>query len=254
MAEGQELPPLSRPVRTQEHANQVKSYIQQGAPEPLARKVVAKDILAERREQRVSEWKERAMIDALTGAFNRRYFDEQLKDVLAVTQRQASEGLPTQFGVLIFDLDRFKTINDRFSHGEGDRVLKSFTDCMQGLIREEDVFARYGGEEFALIIRQAQKLSPEALALMVERYRTEIAATVKAGSIGEPKTESVTASIGLVLFPNGAQINQPEDLTLCADKALYQAKAGGRNQAVKFMGVDSDGAPQFSKVEVSPKG
>lgn len=251
MAEGREVPTLTKPTK---HPEQVKKYLSDGAPESLARTVVAKDILAKRRERTISELKDVAMIDPLTGAFNRRYFNEQLQDAFTLTKRQKSENVDTQIGVLMFDLDKFKSINDRFSHGEGDRVLKEFVKCIKGMIREEDVFARVGGEEFALIIRESHKLEPEVLAKMVDRYRRTISEQVSTGAVGATQTEPVTVSVGLVMFPNGATIEKPEDLMGCADKALYEAKKGGRNQAVEFKGVDANGVPQFSKVEVSPKG
>lgn len=248
MAEGQETPRLVKPTK---HPEQVAGYVAKGAPEKLAREIVADKIIGGRRVKKLEEL---AMVDPLTGAFNRRYFNEELQDAFNLTSREQSDGIRTQIGVLILDLDRFKSVNDRFSHMEGDRVLKLFADSIKGKIREEDVFARLGGEEFGLIIRESHKLTPEDLVKMVDRYRKTIAEKVMTGHVAGPKNESVTTSVGLVLFPNGAHIERPQDLVHCADQALYQAKANGRNQVVKFEGIDDNGTPQFSKVEVSPKG
>jgi len=251
MAEGQEAS-LTKPTS---HAKQVGHYVGKGAPEQIARDMVARELRIGRLRDEKSKAVESSMIDPLTGAFNRRYFYGQLNTAFALTNRQRSdEDVDTQIGVLMLDLDKFKSINDRFSHSEGDRVLKEFVKCMKGMIREEDVFARVGGEEFALIIRESHKLEPEVLARMVDRYRRTISEQVSTGAVGATQTEPVTVSVGLVMFPNGATIEKPEDLMGCADKALYVAKQGGRNQAVKFEGVDTNGVPQFSKVEVSPKG
>lgn len=242
MAEGQELPPLTKPTK---HTEQVQGYVAKGAPEKLAREFVTEKILGGRREKRLEE---QAMTDPLTGAYNRRYFDEQLRDAFALTKRDKKR--EQQIGVMILDLDRFKNVNDTVGHPEGDRVLKTFAETMKIAVREEDVFARFGGEEFAILIREVDKLTPDQIEAMATRFRDLVPHDVSYG----PSNIPITVSIGLSLYPNGANIVQPEDLVKCADEALYNAKEGGRNQVVKFVGVDSDGKPQFSRVDVSPKG
>jgi len=251
-----EASPLGKPTK---HPEQVRSYMQKGVPEQLARDVVAKDLLLKRARTNSTQLKDEkakleaeSMVDPLTGAFNRRYFNGQLKDAFSITKRQHKDSLDTQIGVLVFDLDNFKDVNDTYGHEEGDKVLKSFVTAMKGVIREEDVFARLGGEEFGLIIRESHKLSAEELAKITERYRAVVANTVFAG--GDEVKKPVTVSMGLALFANNGSVEDELALLKYADAAMYKAKEGGRNQVMKFEGLDSDGKPQFSKVEVSPNG
>lgn len=252
MPEGHEIP-LAKPTK---HPEQVRSHMREGLTEKMARKFTALGLLLNRSrgrnealQQQVEVLGKEAFTDPLTGAYNRRYFDERLTDAFTFTKRGNAEG--PQMGVLMFDLDHFKAVNDRFGHEAGDEVLKKFVQTMQGSIREEDVLARYGGEEFVLLITDVAKMTHDQLATLAERFRERIADNIHIG----PDKESVTASIGLCLFPqNSVQIEKPEDLLKYADTALYHAKRGGRNQVLEFTGFDKEGNPQFSRVEVSPKG
>ena len=154
----------------------------------------------------------------------------------------------------MFDLDKFKEVNDTYGHNEGDAVLKKFTEVMKGTIREEDLFARWGGEEFMLLIRESHKLTPEEIIGMVERYRNAIERNVTVGSGIEQR--SVTASIGLALFSGidkDRVVLKPEDLISFADQAMFMAKAKGRNQAWEFGGLGDlrFGKPTFHKISSS---
>lgn len=200
----------------------------------------------------VREQRKENRIDPLTGAYNRRYFDEQLKDAFALTKRSGEHGGRLQVGVLMFDLDHFKAVNDQFGHSGGDAVLKKFVETIKPYLREPDVFARIGGEEFALLIRGVEKMTPDQVTEMAVRLKTLVAENVK-NALGQG-AQPVTVSMGLSLYPNGAPIEKPEDLVSFADQALYKAKEGGRNQVVKFTGLNEEGETQFSRVDVSPKG
>lgn len=253
MPEGQEIP-LAKPTK---HPDLVRKHMGEGLLEPMARKFTALKLLLDRSRVRKQELQqqnlelgEQAFIDPLTGAYNRRYFDEQLKDAFALTKRSGEHGGKLQVGVLMFDLDHFKAVNDRYGHPAGDDVLKNFASLLRSKAREEDVFARIGGEEFALLIKGVEKMSQDNVEHLAVRYKQLVSEGVVAG----PHHEPITVSMGMSLYPNGAPIEKPEDLLAYADKALYQAKEGGRNQVVKFTGVNEQGEPQFSRVDVSPKG
>lgn len=255
MAEGQVE--LTKPTR---HAKQVVSYVEKGAPEQLARDIVAKDILMGRGAKTKAEYKktaETAMIDPLTGAFNRQYFNQRLSNAFQRTERQHDGGFPTEIGLLLFDLDHFKNVNDTFGHNEGDEVLKRFVATISSEIRDEDVLARWGGEEFVLLIRESHKLKEEEIKGMVERFSRAIQETVVV--VGPDRSrQQITASMGLAFF-NGKDedraILKPEDLISFADQAMYMAKAGGRNQAWEFDGFSGmiAGKPRFHRISVGQR-
>jgi two-component system cell cycle response regulator len=150
--------------------------------------------------------------DDLTGLANRRAFNEMLGHELARAQRQNH-----QLALVLFDLDRFKQVNDTFGHPTGDALLRRVADQAAGLVRLGDVVARYGGEEFAMILPNAD--APAAFAL-AERLRETIAA-------GADPT-AVTTSLGLAVYPNDG--HDAETLLYAADQALYTSKHSGRNR------------------------
>lgn len=154
--------------------------------------------------------------DPLTNLFNRRRFQEELKNCLAQSQRYNLHG-----ALLFIDLDNFKYVNDTLGHRTGDTLLKVVAELLKKRLRTTDTLARLGGDEFAIILHrtawvQAMAISKEIVEL-VKRY-----ATVKEGeSLG------VTASIGIALFPEHGF--DSEILLTYADLAMYQAKEEGRN-------------------------
>ncbi len=152
--------------------------------------------------------------DALTGALNRRAF-EKAADTIAANAR--STGKPV--AILIFDLDRFKSINDSCGHAVGDSVLQSLVDVGQQQIRDKDIFARVGGDEFAILLPDSDRAAACSLAM---RLRDSIAST----PAPEPLSEPPTCSIGISVL-EGGYVQIPE-LMKRADKAMYQAKAAGR--------------------------
>lgn len=161
-----------------------------------------------------------AITDALTGIYNRRFFDEVLDKQMALASRR-NEPLST----LLVDLDHFKDFNDTYGHMTGDRVLQQVASVLKASLRLSDVLTRYGGEEFAIImpmtdiadaIKKANKIR-----LCVE---SEDFANIVTG-----KTFKITISIGVATFPEHG--GKPETLMNTADRALYKAKRGGRNRA-----------------------
>jgi diguanylate cyclase (GGDEF)-like protein len=157
--------------------------------------------------------------DGLTGAFNRRCFDERLAAELSFARRHG-----TPVTLLMIDLDRFKDINDRWGHQTGDQVLRAVSGAIRDRLRGEDVFARYGGEEFAVIARGIGP--PNGLALG-ERLRRE----VESLEILTPEGARipVTISVGAGTAGGGSMMS-PEELVQLADRNLYLAKERGRNR------------------------
>jgi len=157
----------------------------------------------------------KAMIDGLTGLWNRTYFDQTLAAQLSLAKRS---GQPVS--VVICDLDHFKMINDRCGHLTGDEALRVVAACMQATCRIEDVVCRFGGEEFGIIVPSTP--ADRAL-IMAERLRKNIE-KLKLTHRGTPV--AITCSFGIA------------DLSICgetpllqaADAALYAAKQNGRNR------------------------
>lgn len=160
-----------------------------------------------------------SMVDPLTGAANRRAFSGQGDLQIG---HWKSDNAPFALGVL--DLDRFKTVNDRFGHQVGDELLKLLVQTLQSQSRAGDVVARIGGEEFAVLIADATQ--DEAVAVF-ERIRATIAAL--SVTVGD-KIVRVTTSIGVTTA--GPDDTDVDDLFARADAALYDAKAAGRDRVV----------------------
>jgi diguanylate cyclase (GGDEF)-like protein len=172
--------------------------------------------------------------DSLTGLFNRRYLDETLDREIRRAYRQSRP-----VSVILLDLDHFKQFNDTLGHGAGDSLLRALGDFLRGQVRQEDIACRYGGEEFALVL-------PDA-ALEIARDRAEqIREGIKhlAWQQQIPSAESVTVSAGVAVFPqHGASASA---ILQEADRALYAAKAGGRDRVIVA------GAEEASRVGALP--
>lgn len=166
------------------------------------------------KERAELEQRKAALTDSLTGIANRRAFfehGERLLDRIVSDRRPAA--------LLLFDLDRFKEVNDTAGHQAGDRVLQAFSNLVAGSIRPGDLFARLGGEEFACLLADA----PMAEALkLAERLR---------GRFGEMSfvdvRAAVTVSVGVAMATERRDLSA---LLANADRALYRAKAEGRNR------------------------
>lgn len=154
-----------------------------------------------------------AITDSLTGLYNRRYMDAQLKMALSYARRRR---MP--LGIAIVDVDLFKAINDEHGHQRGDQVLKGVATAVQGVLRDEDVACRYGGEEFMLILPSTNLAGATTCA---ERLRSLVESKGLCGL-------KVTVSIGVASTEAHADLTA-EELTERAEKALYAAKLHGRN-------------------------
>jgi diguanylate cyclase (GGDEF)-like protein len=158
-------------------------------------------------------------IDGLTGVRRRGAFDRRVAD-----ETVRARTFKTTFGLLLLDIDHFKSLNDRYGHPFGDQVLKRIGAVLNASVYETDFVARYGGEEFVVLMPRAEPVG-------VRRKAEAIRAAIEAESFAagfEPV--KVTVSIGLAHFPRDAAT--PEELVARADAAMYAAKSGGRNRVV----------------------
>ncbi len=156
------------------------------------------------------------MTDPLTGMFNRRGFQEAAEKLIA-TQRKLGQPV----SVMMFDLDHFKAINDRFGHDVGDEALQAFAATAGSSMRIHDIVGRLGGEEFAAIL----PAGTETTVMVAERVRAnfELSGVEIAGHI-----MNATVSIGIA--ESSADVAAVATLMARADRALYAAKASGRNR------------------------
>jgi two-component system, cell cycle response regulator len=163
---------------------------------------------------------ESASRDVLTQAYNKRFLLEQLQSEYAYAARHG-----TELSLLLFDIDHFKRINDTHGHPAGDYVLSQLARIVVPTIRTEDIFARYGGEEFVILSRTTNRAAAQIVA---ERVRKVIE---QHEFVFEGKKIPVTVSLGIAAMPDRS-IGSSEALVGVADKALYDAKRGGRNRVV----------------------
>jgi diguanylate cyclase (GGDEF)-like protein len=162
---------------------------------------------------------EASVRDGLTGAFNRRYFEERLVGEFAFAARHG-----TALCVLFADIDHFKRVNDRWGHPAGDKVLRHIGAALRTTLRAEDMIARYGGEEFAVLARAIDVAGARILA---ERLRSLVERTPVPW---EGEMIAVTLSIGFAHNHSGAATADPQRMVMAADTALYAAKRAGRNR------------------------
>jgi diguanylate cyclase (GGDEF)-like protein len=174
-------------------------------------------LLAMAKERTEHRHKTDALIDPLTGIGNRRAF---LQDGEAQLKRQAND--PRSTAVMLLDLDNFKSINDRFGHAVGDRVLQRFAEIGNGCMHRLDVFGRLGGEEFAALLVDASR---ERALAVAEEIRSSFA---EAMFEFEGKPLVATVSIGIVISYDA--VLDLSALLAQADHALYRAKDNGRNR------------------------
>jgi two-component system cell cycle response regulator len=183
----------------------------------------------------IEERRRMAMTDALTGAHNRRYFMGHTRRELKRMRRFGGE-----LSLLVFDIDHFKHINDRYGHGAGDLVLVEFVRRVQGALpREYDWCARIGGEEFAVVLPQTDVSGGAAVA---EKIRLAVAAS----PVGTPAgLVEMTVSVGvsaISAFPDRGAVTV-EQILRRADDCLYSSKHNGRNRVT----VDEPGKSEAKK-------
>ena len=168
-----------------------------------------------------AQLREQAMRDPLTGMYNRRFLDDALPGEIARAIREQ-----TPLSLMMMDIDHFKRVNDTHGHQAGDEVLRMLADILRNEARRTDVVCRYGGEEFVLLL---PKMNLESARMRAERWRrmfAEMDVPVESGKL------RCTLSVGIAVFPDHG--NSAEDLLRNGDRALYLAKALGRNRVETY--------------------
>jgi len=158
-------------------------------------------------------------LDGLTGVYRRVIWDQRLKEEVV-----RSKTFKTTFCVLLLDIDHFKRLNDTYGHQFGDAVLRKVGEVLRKSVYDTDFVARYGGEEFGVLLPRADS---SGVVVKAERVRTNIE---KESFVLGLETIKVTVSIGVAHFPRDGQT--PDEVVAQADRALYAAKASGRNRVV----------------------
>jgi diguanylate cyclase (GGDEF)-like protein len=174
-------------------------------------------------EEKNRELERLSISDGLTGLYNHRHIHGLLGEEFDRTERTNDK-----LSVAMFDLDRFKAVNDTFGHQAGDRVLVEMAEILRESARDIDRLGRYGGEEFMALLPET---GVEDAIVFVERVRREVAR--RNFDIGRDEPLRMTVSAGLACYPHEL-VDSPETLVRLADEALYAAKAAGRNRVVRF--------------------
>lgn len=178
---------------------------------------VALALVRERAFAQADSYAQAAAIDPVSGLFNRRYFQARLEEELQRAQRHA-----LSVGLLMIDVDDFKSINDRFGHLAGDAVIRDIGEILRRSVRVFDICTRFGGEEFAVVMPGSGREDGVRIA---ERIRERI--EVYRATEPELASLQITASVGVAVSSAGTTAR---DLINLADQALYQAKRSGKNQ------------------------
>ncbi|MCL2625441.1 MAG: sensor domain-containing diguanylate cyclase [Cystobacterineae bacterium] len=168
------------------------------------------------RAQLFEQMEKMATMDGLTGLYNHRTFQVRLDELLSASKRYGR-----QCSLILFDVDHFKSVNDKYGHPIGDYVLKRIGKLLRKLARDSDIPTRYGGEEFALIMPETDLQGAQVIA---ERIREAVMAEMFQTEQGMLR---VTVSLGVATFPECAK--DKAALIEMADKRLYMAKRKGRN-------------------------
>lgn len=169
--------------------------------------------------------------DALTGLNNRRYFFE-----LGGTALKKAIRANKPLSAIMFDADLFKKVNDTYGHAVGDKALLHLSTAAQHALRDTDILARLSGEEFAILMEGTDEEAAAEVAERLRRSINETPLTLERGSI----TLSISAGVASFTPEGGDEL---DTLLVFADKALYAAKAGGRNRVARYSKVDDDDVP-----------
>nr|WP_298416217.1 GGDEF domain-containing protein [uncultured Halomonas sp.] len=169
--------------------------------------------------------REQSLIDPLTGLGNRRLLDQRLEIALPMTRRRIAP-----LSILMIDVDHFKAYNDYYGHPAGDACLVEIANVLRDTFRREtDILIRIGGEEFLVVLLD----SDEASALRLAEAMRSMLQAVGIPHAASPTHSVVTVSIGVATAKSGTQLDA-DSLIACADSALYQCKAQGRNRILGY--------------------
>lgn len=198
-----------------------RTPLQDGDLVQLGPRVAFRFSIVDRKEEKLlRDLYQSSTRDVLTGAYNRRHFDERLAAELAYAERHR-----TDLSVLLMDIDHFKAVNDTWGHAAGDRVLAHVARVAMGQIRAEDVFARYGGEEFVVLLRG---IALAGAVRAAERIRASVEVLPAAA---DGHVISVTLSVGCASLREAPRLGSAQ-LLESADQRLYAAKRAGRNRVI----------------------
>jgi diguanylate cyclase (GGDEF)-like protein len=175
--------------------------------------------------------RQQAEIDMLTGLHNRRFVVEYARKQMAMSLRNKQP-----VGVIMLDLDHFKSFNDVYGHETGDCILRHFAKTVTESIRETNLMARYGGEEFIVVLPET---SAKSCVLVAERIRKTVMTMVVPSNTENPLPQ-VTVSIGVAAFPEHGETL--EEVIQAADRALYESKRCGRNRVTAAPAPDAAAA------------
>ncbi|MDD2487016.1 MAG: GGDEF domain-containing protein [Candidatus Gracilibacteria bacterium] len=167
-------------------------------------------------------------IDALTGAFNRRFLFTEIEKLVSLHKRNSQP-----MSVLMLDLDHFKNLNDTYGHEMGDIVLEEFVRQVTYVLRESDILARYGGEEFTIILPE----TGEKGAIEVANKILESTRTMKVRDKIKNEDIKITVSIGIKSRIPGGEMSG-KNMIKKADDAVYEAKEKGRNRFCIYKNSD----------------
>ena len=204
-------------IQVCEHGAQ--GYIVKGSSEPLALSRAIRCAMARKRFEALLA--EQAYFDSLTGLANRGLFQDRLNQALARATRADK-----RIAVVFIDLDNFKAVNDTFGHKVGDDVLRAIADSVRSAVRQTDTVARMGGDEFTVLVEPLNDAA-DAVAIAQKILGAVHAAIKLPGARGR-----LTASIGIVLFPDHAR--NADSLVESADRAMFFAKRLGGNR-IQFL-------------------
>ena len=201
-------------LEIQQAREQLETRVEERTSE-LNRALIEVGDLAAQLNESLKRVGELAETDTLTETYNRRKFDE-----IVIEEHHRAEHGEAPFSLIMFDIDHFKKVNDKFGHSTGDQVLKHLSRLIRGLVRQGDLLIRWGGEEFLILLPDTQL---EEAGPFAERIRQEVEQ--------EHFTEigSLTISLGVAQFRKG---DSTDDLLRRVDNALYQAKQEGRNRVI----------------------
>lgn len=200
---------LMRPVDDQEMAARVRTQ--------LRRKRYVEHL-----RRSVSDSLEMAVVDPLTGLYNRRYLGTELQRLFDVAVQRS-----TKISAMILDVDHFKSVNDTLGHDVGDLVLQAIADRMNQSVRGIDLACRFGGEEFVFVMPDTDQ--DQALSI-AERLRAAIA-DMKV-DVGQAEPIQISVSIGVATSLEDIAADSPQAMLKRADEALYAAKKSGRNRVL----------------------
>lgn len=210
---------------TLEHRVEERTRALENTNTLLEDEIVQRDAMRRERETLIRQLEETVRTDALTGLNNRRHYFELGKTAV---KKAIRSGKP--LSAIMFDSDYFKKVNDTYGHAVGDKALVHLSKLATQAIRDIDVLARVGGEEFAVLLENTDETSAEEVAERLRKVIEDNPLPLERGQL------TLTISAGVASFRPDTS-DDLDTLLLYADKALYQAKAGGRNRVCLYSDI-----------------